>query len=363
MYGGTPRIVQIGHGAPRRALIALLAAPPHPSTTLFGPSVRACCARFSPAMPQTMPRHRDVVSLAACLAMTGAPLLAQVSFPDRCGTGLSRTEKARYTPLPRGDVFCPLVADPKSPHSFVSILQERSDTGNVQVSANLASVGIGDMFGLGRWSGKRPGDGVQLSLSAAVFAQFDLGAPSFDLLNADYVIGLPLTIRRGRGSLRLRVYHQSSHLGDEYLLREPPSRRDRENLSFESLETTLSIDAGPLRLYGGGERLLNREPAALAGTIAHAGFEFRPVGWALPLGHLGGFRFLAATDVKTSKEHAWKPSVSARAGLEYDRASGTELSGRRWGLFAEYYQGPSPYGQFFRERVRYSGVGVHFGGF
>ena len=308
-------------------------------------------------------RHVAIGSLAASLALAGAPLFAQGSYPERCGTGLPAKEMAGYTPLPRGDVFCPLVADPKAPHSFASFLQEKSKVGLANNTSKLASVGIGDMFGLGRWAGKRPGDGVQLSLSAAVFAQFDLQAPSYDLLNADYIVGIPLTIRRGRGSLRLRVYHQSSHLGDEYLLREPPARRDRENLSFESVEAILSIDAGPLRVYGGGEKLINRDPSELAGLVAQAGAEFRPMAWIIPLGGLGGFRFVAATDVKTSKEHDWKPSVSARAGLEYDRARGTQPPGRRWGLFAEYYEGPSPYGQFFRERVQYAGVGVHFGGF
>jgi hypothetical protein len=67
--------------------------------------------------------------------------------------------------------------------------------------------------------------------------------------------------------------------------------------------------------------------------------------------------------VKSAKEQDFKPAVSARAGLEYDRARGTEPAGRRWALLVEYYEGPSPYGQFFRERVRYTGVGVHFGGF
>jgi hypothetical protein len=314
----------------------------------------------------TMPSRvlQQFTSASAALIAALAPQLsAQDSFPERCGTGISRTEKAGYSPLPRGDGFCPLIADPKAVHSFASALQERSDSGGVQTTRRIASVGIGDMFGLGRWAGKRRGDGVQLSISAAVFAQFDLGAPSYDLVNADYVVGIPLTIRRGRGSLRLRAYHQSSHLGDEYLLREPAARRNRENLSFESLEATLSIDAGALRIYGGGERLLNREPADLAASIVHGGAEFRPMFWLIPLGHLGGFRFLAASDVKTSDEHDWKPSVSARAGLEYDRATGTQPPGRRWGIFAEYYDGPSPYGQFFRERVKYAGVGVHFGGF
>lgn len=303
---------------------------------------------------------------AACMAtfvLGVEPLDAQISYPDRCGAGMARTEQAGYTPLPRGDVFCPLVADPKAPHSFVSIVDERAGSGTSPSTGRLASVGIGDKFGLGRWSGSKPGDGVQLSLTGAVFAQFSLETSSYDLLNADYVIGLPLTIRRGRGSMRLRVYHQSSHLGDEYLLREPADRRDRENLSFESVDVTVSLDAGPLRWYGGGERLMNREPSDLAQTVVHAGVEFRPMTWIIPLRSLGGFRFLAAVDAKSSDEHDWKPSVSARAGLEYDRARGDDVPGRRWGLFGEYYEGPSPYGQFFRERVQYAGIGIHFGGF
>ena len=299
----------------------------------------------------------------ATLALTAASLRAQTSYPDRCGSGIPRTERDGYTPLPRGDVFCPLVADPKAVRSFVSLQDERSGTGTTTNSSRLASVGIGDLFGLGRWAGNKNGDGVQLSITGAVFAQFDLGTSSYDLLNADYVIGLPLTIRRGKGSMRIRAYHQSSHLGDEYLLREPATRRDRENLSFESIDVLLSVDAGALRLYGGGERLVNREPADLAATVVHGGVEYRPTTWLIPLGKLGGFRFLAATDVKTSDEHDWKPSVSARAGLEYDRARGSDVPGRRWALLAEYYEGPSPYGQFFRERVQYVGVGVHFGGF
>ena len=297
------------------------------------------------------------------LVLVAAPLPAQVSYPDRCGTGMPRSEQAGYTPLPRGDVFCPLIADPKAQRSFASLLQERAGSGPTAASSRLASIGIGDMFGLGRWSGGRTGDGVQLSITGAVFAQFDLGTSSYDLLNADYMVGLPLTIRRGRGSLRFRVYHQSSHLGDEYLLREPPDRRDRENLSFESLDLTLSLDAGALRVYGGGERLVNREPEDLAATVAHGGVEFRPQTWIIPLRNLGGFRFLAGLDAKTSDEHDWKPSISARAGLEYDRQKGGDLPGRRWALLAEFYEGPSPYGQFFRQRVQSAGVGIHFGGF
>ncbi|HEY5545954.1 MAG TPA: DUF1207 domain-containing protein [Gemmatimonadaceae bacterium] len=290
-------------------------------------------------------------------------LLAQTSASARCGVGIPAGEQQGYVPLPRGDVFCPLIADPKATRSFASLLRHESGPGLADAELDIASVGIGDAFGLGRWSGGRLGDGIQLSLTAGVFAQFDLGTPSYDMLNADYVVGLPVTIRRGWFSTRVRIYHQSSHLGDEYLLREPPDRQDRENLSFEALEWLISADAAALRIYGGGEMLFNRTPADLGRYVARGGLELRPSPRILPLGSLGGFRFVAAGDVKSSEEQDWDPAISARAGLEYDRAGGGDAPARRWGIFAEFYTGPSPYGQFFREKVRLAGLGIHFGGF
>ena len=78
--------------------------------------------------------------------------------------------------------------------------------------------------------------GFQISISGSVFAQFDLDVNSYDLLNADYIVGIPITMRTGAFSARLRLYHQSSHLGDEFLLREEDPTFVRENISYESAE-------------------------------------------------------------------------------------------------------------------------------
>jgi hypothetical protein len=282
------------------------------------------------------------------------------SYPARCGVGIPREEQGGYVPLPRGDVFCPLVADPKSAQSFVSYLREGSETSAPDTSIQIGSVGIGDSFGIGRWGGSDAGDGIQLSLMGGVFAQFDLSTSSYDLLNADYVIGLVTTARNDWFSGRLRLYHQSSHLGDELLLREGEPL-ERENLSFESLELILSGDAGPVRVYGGGEYLFNRTPEDLERYVARAGVEARPALPLLTIGDLGGFRFLVAGDLKASEEQDWDPSVSVRAGFEYDRGGEAFQPTRRWRILFEFYEGPSPYGQFFRESVRHMGVGLHFG--
>ena len=291
--------------------------------------------------------------------ITAARMAAdRASYPSRCGVNGPLDEARPFVPLPTGDVWCPLVADPKSQRSFVSYL--RGDRRSV--ARSLASVGIADQFPMLRLAATTPGDGVQLSLAGSVFAQFDLGSSSYDLLNADYVIGLPVTVRRGRWSARLRLYHQSSHLGDEFLLRgdSTQQRPRRENLSFESAEGLLSVDVGAWRVYGGGEYLVNREPATLGRGIAHGGVELRPAG-AVPFGNAGSVRLIAAVDAKAVDEQDWRVGWSARAGIEVGRPGESgDRRARRWSLLGEFYDGPSPYGQFYQSAVRLAGIGFHF---
>jgi hypothetical protein len=299
----------------------------------------------------------SLVMMAGMAVMIGGgAAAAQIPAPTRCAVGIPEHEASGYVPLPRGDVFCPLLADPKGQRSFVSYLHESADDGDM----DLASVGISDAFGLLRLGGSKPGNGFQIGLQGSVFAQFDLDANSYDLINADYVIGLPVTMRTGAFSARVRLYHQSSHLGDEFLLREDNPKFERENISFEAAEMTLSLDGGPFRIYGGGEYLLRREPSDLERYVAHGGLELRPARRLLRFGSVAGVRFVAGGDFKASQEQDWKPSVSVRTGFEFDRPRDTDPPGRRWGLLFEAYTGPSPYGQFFRNDVRQLGVGIHF---
>lgn len=307
------------------------------------------------------PRLARALTLAAALGAAlagraGAQAEMGAPYPSRCGSGIPESEARGYVPLPRGDVFCPLVADPKGLRSFASY--QRGDAR--EFARNIASVGVADAFGLLRFGGARPGDGVQVGLSAGVFAQFDLDARSYDLINADYLIGLPITFRRGGLSGRVRVYHQSSHLGDEFLLREGrPDGFERENLSFESVELLLSQDVGALRLYAGGEGFFNRNPSTLAARLAHGGAELRPAA-SVGFGTLGRARVLAAVDVKVVDDDEARTGVSARAGLEVGRPREGGVPSRRWSLLYEFYDGPSPYGQFFGTNVRLNGVGFHF---
>jgi hypothetical protein len=144
-------------------------------------------------------------------------------------------------PQPRGDVFVPLFADPKEIRSTVDYLWTSSEGHKTAI----VLVGFGEHWGLVRWEGKRPNEGWQFGITGGLFAQFDMHTPSKDLLNADYLVGFPLSWRLNNTSARFRVYHQSSHLGDEYILADHPTR---VNLSWEALDLIVSQDYGRFRL-------------------------------------------------------------------------------------------------------------------
>jgi len=213
-------------------------------------------------------------------------------------------------------------------------------------------VGVGDTFGLFRVGGPDPGEGIQLDVMGSIFAQFDLGTQSNDLINADYIVGFPLTFRRHGFSFRAKLYHQSSHLGDEYLLRS--DEIVRENLSFESIEFLVSQELSVLRLYAGAEKIFRREPDDLPDSLFHTGVEVRS-------GRARKVQLLAGVDVKTTELHDWSPAVSGRVGLEFGRPGPEGHPGRLIMLLFEMYQGPSPYGQFFQDDISYLGAGFHIG--
>lgn len=295
-----------------------------------------------------------VVTLVVVLVLFAVPASAQTVNAPRCGTGVHESEATGTVGFPEDQIFCPLIADPKEPRSFVSYLHGtfRSLDDPTGEGTSIASVGVGDTFGLFRVGGPDPGEGIQLDVMGSIFAQFDLGTESNDLINADYIVGFPLTFRRNGFSFRAKLYHQSSHLGDEYLLRS--DEIVRENLSFESIEFLVSQELSVLRLYVGAEKIFRREPDELPDSLFHTGVEVRS-------GRARKVQMLAGVDVKTTERHDWSPAVSGRVGLELGRPGPEGHPGRLIMLLFEMYQGPSPYGQFFQDDISYLGASVHIG--
>jgi hypothetical protein len=284
----------------------------------------------------------EAVRILPAAEGTGAAMVSTRSAGPLAG---EEPEVPKWDLLPPGRLFDPLLADPRWPH-FSASVQRYVDNDEL---GNVAAVSFGDVIPLVRRTGS-DGGSVELALHAAVFSIFDIDADSFDLINSDFLVGPALSARRGSVSGMLRLFHQSSHLGDEFLLRRST---DRINLSYEAVDALVSWDASAwLRLYAGGGWLLRREPADLARASAQVGLEARsPRTWGG--GHL---RPIFGFDVQSRAESDWDLDLSARLGfqIESDR-----LASRRLQVLLDYFQGRSPNGQFFDREIEYWALGAH----
>ena len=279
--------------------------------------------------------------------------------------GAAPSQQAGSQPVeafPENDVFRPLLADPKQPQFFAAYqavrIRNPSAPANFGTSVNVGSVGFGENFGL---VGQRNGcNGWQVGILAGVFAQFNLDASSADLINSDYVVGIPFSWRKDLLSARVRLSHQSSHLGDEFVLGNP--RIQRQDYSFEEAEVVGSFDSldHRWRVYGGGGYLLRRSPSTLDRLKAQWGLEYRG-----PAFHWSGFKPAVTgslamipvfgADFKAFEENNWEIGGNVAAGLEWFRAGGS----RRLRMMVNYYNGFNPYGQFFAQRVETVGFGIY----
>ena len=247
--------------------------------------------------------------------------------------------------LPKGYLFAPLIADPRWPHFSITYERFLDDRQLV----NALAVSLGETFDLLRID-EAVGGAWGLGLQAGVFSIFDLDGPSFDLINTDFIVGIPVTYRTGDLSAMLRVFHQSSHLGDEFLL---SNRVERINLSFEAVDLKLSYDLTKwLRIYGGGGYIFHHDPPELAPWSVQSGVEVRSP-WTLLDGAL---RPVAALDVQHREQNDWNTDLSLRGGIQFENVP---FFDRKLQLMLEYFSGHSPNGQFYRDKIEYLGLGIH----
>lgn len=249
--------------------------------------------------------------------------------------------------FPKGDIFMPPLADQKQPRFHTTWQRWHTDFGIF----NIGSVGFGENIGVIRSPGKREGDGFQFGISGAVFAVFNLDSDSMDLINADYIVGFPFSARYKEWSFRMRFFHQSSHLGDEFLLNPQSIQVQRINLSYETLEFLGSYETKGFRIYGGTSRILSSFTDIRKNRV-QGGIEYRgkPTGWRTA-------RFISGCEVSAWDETHWEQDLSLKMGLAFQNPYYESLGLQ---ILLEYYNGHIPHGQFYNLHANYFGAGIAF---
>jgi hypothetical protein len=190
---------------------------------------------------------------------------------------------------------------------------------------------------------------IVLGFGSQVYGRFSLTDPKSALISTDWVVGLNTTAALESWAVTLEVYHESSHLGDEYGDRFPADRLD---WTREVLAGWASYVSGLWRFTAGASYVLDDE-LRLPASAGSLGIDYHGRSGRF----LGGqVRPVAGLFTEAGAATRWRVSTSAKLGLAF--ATGSESHDISFGLIAHH--GLSTQRQFFRQESQYVGLEVRF---
>ncbi len=256
--------------------------------------------------------------------------------------------------LPQNTVlFPPLIADPRQVTNGAALRFNDNVIGK-----HVGAVSFGDDFIFLRlkdllyWHGD-----MDLGIEAGIFAVFDLDHPEACMFNTDFYVAALMSYAFDRWAFRFRLWHMSSHVGDEFLICNPGF--DRRNLSDEGIDGFVSYQLGrAVRLYGGLGYIFDRDKEFPEHPFYFEfGAEVRAFGGRDRFNKLYVQPFLAM-NFRSWEEHGYDLDQTYALGVEWSKIQGI---GRKFRLFGEYHNGFSKEGQFCRQRADYVALKVTYG--
>ncbi|MEO8448862.1 MAG: DUF1207 domain-containing protein [Gemmatimonadota bacterium] len=211
-----------------------------------------------------------------------------------------------------------------------------------------ADVAMGETFPvLGLSRGRIP---VMMHLGAEVYGRFSLDDPGTSLISSDWVVGIHTVADLGAWQIDLHIYHESSHLGDEYAEHFKATRLDwtREVATLGARYQRGRLGISGYASYTLIDKLPLAKPAA-AFAIDYNSPHRQFLG--------SQARLVAGVYTEAQAYAGWKVSSAARVG----GVVRGQNSRREMGLGLIYFDGISTQRQFYKAKSRYYGLELRFG--
>lgn len=194
--------------------------------------------------------------------------------------------------------------------------------------------------------GDRP---IVLGFGSQVYGRFSLADAKSSLISVDWLAGFNATAMLEAWTLTLELYHESSHLGDEYGERFQISRLD---WTREVLTGWVAYGVGPWRLTGGASYVF-QDGLDLPKPAASFAVDYR--GRAPPDG-VASLQPVIGFFTEATSATRWRMSSSAKLGMAWV----TPGRNRQVGMALIAHDGLSTQRQFFRQQSQYLGIEVRF---
>ena len=245
--------------------------------------------------------------------------------------------------LPEGLMYRSYLAGEKEPRfQFVPLVEKNRGL--------IWEAALGGRAGLLRYGTVDAVDpqGWQFDIEGAVLARVDPEEES-DLEAADFRAGFLSTWRFGSDAFKAGYYHLSSHVGDEFLIKNPGFQR--LNYVRDSLIFGWTHDWTPdFQLYGEVAYAFNAEDGAEPWEFQY-GLQYNPVA---PTGTFGAP--FAGFNVHTRQDFDWETGYNLVGGCQWRGAASNHTL--RLGL--QFYNGPSIQYSFVNRNETLIGGGLWF---
>jgi len=190
----------------------------------------------------------------------------------------------------------------------------------------------------------------EVNFGTAVFSQFDLikedeSTYLAGLMNNDFKLSGDLSMRMKNDLLRLRLFHISSHLGDDFMLRHPDTLQNDKSANYEQADLTYLRMLRDSYFYAGAggiyTKYIFRERFSLFG------------GGVYSFGKQKTLRYFTGLDLKVLEENNWNPDIRTALGINIRKHSESLLR-----IWMEYYSGHLPYSTINYGRVNWFGMAM-----
>jgi len=261
----------------------------------------------------------------------------------------SGDDSTKVSFLDRGSYFEQIILDPTESQisgSLLKLWNKNEENKGIYIPAN-----IGFQQSLMRYHINEK-SGLEIAVAGAVFTQFTIkkleeNTYLGEMVNADYKVSFLTNYRYRSLSLRLRFFHKSSHLSDDYILRNGITGPNPGTLNYEQLDLTGSYQFRDFRIYGGLGMVITPN-AVRAPFSSQFGFFFRKNEKKVEK-----VRFICGADIKIFQENNYAPNIRTGLGIEFGNPDKSHL-----GLLLEYYNGHLPYSVLEYNKVSWLGVSL-----
>jgi len=195
-----------------------------------------------------------------------------------------------------------------------------------------------------------------IGIEGTVITQFEWTKRTGDLkrniISSDYLIGLPLVLSIKSWTIRLRVYHLSAHMAEDYMLNNFIIIKAYHNNKYEQVDATVSYLHKNFRFYFGAGAVFRsnryRKPMVFTGGLDYL----------LPLNKQKSTHFFAGLYIDSKQEFDYSPAINLGVGVQLGKADRRPIK-----ILATYFRGPLPYSVFHGEPVQWLGIGLYINPF